>query len=204
MNPTTTTLSRGLALLAAMTLAASALAADIAPGEKSVKITAGTASLELSYPKLHLTGGDANKPLSPAAVKLEDGKATLTYDGGVTAVVEKAGDGLRLVFTGGESVEKVRMEMLVPTAYGTGGTWKAGEGEAKAFPAEKPPKAFLYQGHATSLQFTAPSGETLAFTIPPYSYQQLQDNRVWNWSTFQWVFWMPFNRDNPTFAITIK
>ncbi|MBI4719972.1 MAG: hypothetical protein HY770_01805, partial [Chitinivibrionia bacterium] len=65
-------------------------------------------------------------------------------------------------------------------------------------------KPHLFQGNASGFALTSPAGATTEFTVPEYSFQQLQDNREWGWNIFQWHFWTPFNKDNPDYVIRVE
>ena len=76
------------------------------------------------------------------------------------------------------------MEMLIPINFGGSGTYAIGGAAAQTFPAEKPAKPFLYQGNADRIEIVHPTGPGFSIVIPPYSFQQLQDNREWNWGIY--------------------
>ena len=130
----------------------------------------------------------------------------LKYPCGVAVEVSIGQDGkVAYRFSGNRDViEHFRVgELLVPPNYMDGGTWRIGDGDAKPFPAEKPAKPFLYQGNATRFEFTNVDGKRIRLDLPPYSYQQLQDNREWNWNVFAWWFQSPFNKDKADYVVTV-
>ena len=64
-------------------------------------------------------------------------------------------------------------------------------GCGSAVPPGKAGKAHLFQGNAQQFTLRDPQGTGLTILLPPYSYQQLTDNREWGWKTFQWQFNVP-------------
>ncbi len=157
----------------------------------------------LTYPELD-TGGD--KPLPVVSATVADGKATLQYAG--NAEVDVSVDpGGKIVYTFPHppaGLKTYKVTMLIDSGFSQGGTWRIGAGDATAFPVEKPAKPFLYQGSDNSLLLTNFEGKSLAFTIPDYSFEQLQDNREWGWKIFAWMFIAPFDKNNPQGTVTVR
>ena len=163
-------------------------------GEKGVEIDAGSmGSFSLAYPKVETKA--ANGRYEPASeTRVQDKQVLLKYAGGISATIAiEDGGKIACRFAGDrEAIKSFRIgELLVPFEYSDGGTWRIGDGDAKPFPPEKPPKPFLYQGNATLFDLTNIDGKRLRIEVPPYSYQQLQDNREWNWKIFAWWFQAP-------------
>ena len=137
--------------------------------------------------------------------KTVDGrKATLTYEGGGQAELT-LGDGEFTVALSDvpADTKMVYATLILPTADGMGVKWAVTGAGAVGFPQDKPPKAFLYQGHANAFELTSPAGAKTALQLPEYSYQQLQDNREWNGNAFQWQIWVPYNPDNPRYVVKV-
>ena len=157
----------------------------------------------LGYPQL-ITEQD-DKPLKPVETRVEGKRATAKYAGGGQVVLTvQDGGAVKLEFRDvAAAVRKFRMDMLIDFAWADGGTWQVGNGPATPFPREKPPKPFLYQGNAATLRLTSAGGKTLAFEVPAYSYQQLQDNREWNWKIFAWMFIAPYGPNVPRATLRI-
>ena len=190
-------------------LGALALAADAGPlrlGEGGVEIDGGSmGAFTLAYPKI-ATRAAPGQHETASEQRLADGKAVLKYPCGAAVEVSIGQDGkVAYRFSGNRDViEHFRVgELLVPPNYMDGGTWRIGDGDAKPFPAEKPAKPFLYQGNATRFEFTNVDGKRIRLDLPPYSYQQLQDNREWNWNVFAWWFQAPFNKDQADYVVTV-
>jgi hypothetical protein len=88
-------------------------------------------------------------------------------------------------------VKSLRAGMLIDFSYAAGGSWKIGDGKDTPFPAQKPPKPHIYQGNAETMTLRNAAAGALTVQVPPYSFQQLTDNREWNWNIFQWHFDAP-------------
>ncbi len=193
----------------AVTTAAPALAAQAEPlavklGEKAISISAGTAgSFSITYPAL-VTQGDTQA--RPAQIAKDADGVALVYADGAKGHVRLDKTTLKITFSGlPADAKQFRMEMLIPINFGGRGTYAMGGAAAQTFPAQKPAKPFLYQGNADRFEIVHPTGPGFAVSIPPYSYQQLQDNREWNWSIYDWWFASPLPAGNPQpeFAVRI-
>ena len=157
----------------------------------------------LSYPELGVGKSD---PIKPVSCALADGKAELTYAGDTKVEVSAAPDGtLSYAFSNPPAgLATYRMSMLIDFRFNQGGKWQTGSASAVAFPAEKPPHPHLFQGHASAFTLTDFEGRSLAFQIPDYSYEEVNDNREWNWNAFGWMFVAPFDKNNPRGAVTVR
>ena len=175
-------------------------------GKKGVEIDGGSmGTFSLPYPKVEAKAA-AGRYEAAIEQRVEGGQALLKYAGGVALAVQiEAGGKIAYRFSGNrEAIKGFRVgELLVPFNYADGGTWRIGDGDAKPFPREKPAKPFLYQGNATSFELASVDGKRIRIELPPWSYQQLQDNREWNWKVFAWWFQSPFNKDKPAHVVTV-
>lgn len=156
----------------------------------------------LGYPLLiDKTDAVVHKPIETS---LAPGTATVKYDGGGEVKLSIKGNDVTLLFANiPTDVTKYRMEMLIGFEYNEGGSWQIADGPVTLFPKTKPEKPHLYQGNATSLTLADAQGRQLSFTIPPFSYQQLQDNREWNWKTYAWLMLANYRPDIKTQTLTI-
>ncbi len=93
--------------------------------------------------------------------------------------------------------------MHIDLNYCRGGSFRIGRGPEQPFPLEKPAKPFLYQGNADTLTLKNFEGKALTFQVPQYSYFQVQDNREWGWSIFEWWFAAPCNAGQKTYKVKI-
>jgi hypothetical protein len=152
-------------------------------GDKEISILAGTAgTFSITYPALIKSN---DKRVEPAQIVKDAGGVTLIYAEGGKSRVRLEKTSLRIGFSDlPADVKQFRMEMLIPPIFGGSGTYAIGGAAAQPFPAEKPAKPFLYQGNADRFEIVHPAGPGFSLVIPAYSYQQLQDNREWNWSVF--------------------
>jgi hypothetical protein len=175
-------------------MGAAAHAASLQATDTGLQVDAGSlGQFTLSYPVL--LDEQNNVLLKPIEQRATGAQALVNYgDGGQVEVAIEPDGTMALQFAGlPASVRKYRMDMLIDFSFSEGGTWQVGNAAAVRFPAEKPEKPHLYQGSATTLRLTSFEGRTLSFEVPPYSYQQLQDNREWNWKIFAWFFIAPYN-----------
>lgn len=171
--------------------------------DKGVQIDCGSmGSFVLCYPVLETVAGK----LAPSEKKLGE-EAILNYPSGVSLKMAITGDKkIVLKFSGDTGgIKTFRMaDLLIPTHFGEGGEWKAGDSEKKIFPKEKPAKPHLYQGSVGRFEFSSPEGGAIRFSLPPYSFQQLQDNREWKWDTFAWLFQTPFTEGTSTYEVSVE
>lgn len=159
------------------------------------------AKYTLGYP---LLVNAAKKNLKLQTKTVDGRKAALAYEGGGQAELTLGDGEIALAFSGVPADTKmIYTTLILPTAAGQGVKWAVGGAEAKVFPAEKPPKPFLHQGNAKLFELTSPAGAKTVFQLPDYTYQQLQDNREWNGTAFQWQFWAPYNPDSARCVIKV-
>jgi hypothetical protein len=161
---------------------------------EGLTIEAGSAGhFTLSYPVF--VGEKWDDVRKAVEVKALGNNATLKFDGDTRVEVAlQPGEGT-LTFTPLNmpvGVKSLRATMLIDFSYATGGSWKIGDGKETPFPAQKPPKPHIFQGNAETLTLRCFDGATLALQVPPYSFQELTDNREWGWKIFQWQFNTPF------------
>lgn len=169
---------------------------------EGLRIDAGSmGAFTLSYPKLHGDGGEVHPLIEKAA---DGATAAVKYEGGASAALTISEGEVTIVFSDmPEDVTTFRMDMLIDFSYSQGGSWRIGEGEDTPFPARQPPTPFLFQGNAPDFTLTSFEGKNLSFKLPQYSYQQLQDNREWNWKIFAWFFQAAYNPDWKTYTVRI-
>jgi hypothetical protein len=116
-------------------------------------------------------------------VAAEAGKITLALSGTL--------DGIKFVFA----------SLAVDGEYAGNGKWQAG-GSGAAFPAAQTTQN-LYSGNAKSMAFTSPSGTNTSVTLPPNTFQQLQDMRQWGRKEFYYPFWIAFTPETKTYVIAL-
>jgi len=192
-------------VLLGLVLAVPGRAASLSAGGDGVAIDAGTfGKFTLTWPQMELDGGgDRLKPVEKDAAGKQ---ATLKYAGGSQVQVTIADDGgITYAFSNPPAnLKSYRMDMLIDFSFHEGGTFTIGDGDAKPFPNGRPATPFLFQGNATNFKLTNFESRSVLFTVPAYSFQQLQDNREWNWSIFAWMVIVPFDRNNPKGTVTVR
>jgi len=194
----------GAALAAVLCFAPHVSAASLSFSDAGLAIDAGTmGQFALSYPQLLSEGQDAG--LKPIETRPAGAQATVRYADGIELSAAIADDGtVTLEYRGlPATISKTRMDMLIDFGFSEGGTWQIGGADPKPFPKDKPERPHLYQGSEMAFRLTSFEGRQLAFEIPQFSYQQLQDNREWNWKIFAWMLIAPLSANAPRQTLRI-
>ena len=160
----------------------------------------GFGSFTLTYPVLRNAAQQEVHKLIEA--KADGQKATVRYEGG--GVIEVALDGGNVNFSLKQvpaDVKSFAMSMLIDIAFSQGGKWKMASDDG-VFPRSKPETPHLHQGNADGFEFSNAQGLSLSVKVPQYSFQQLTDNREWNWPIFNWMFIVPYNTGDASAAVT--
>ena len=188
-----------LRLLSLLLTSSTALALDLKPANDGVVIEAGNmGSFTFANPVLR---GGASKPVHKIT---EVRGGTITYEGGGKATIATAKDSIAITFASlPDEVKTIELGMLIDIAYSQGGKWQIGD-KSGEFPRSKASPPHLHSANAASFTLTHALGQSLEFTLPDYTFQQLTDNREWNWGIFHWMGLVPFNRDNPTLTIKLS
>jgi len=82
------------------------------------------------------------------------------------------------------------LSMLVPTSFISGGSWRVDEREG-AFPFALGASEKLFQGNGREIAVQDLNKESLALGFPAGTYFEVQDNRKWNWNTFEYRIFLP-------------
>ncbi len=192
--------------LLAVFAAAGARAGEVALNAEGIAINGGSlGEFVIPYPVITVEG--VKDELKPSEVRPADAAATLKYPGEIALNVKLEAEGkVALTFSGNtEKLRKFRcQQMLIPFNFRDGGSWRVGSGEFTLFPAQQPPKPFLFQGNQSSLELCGVDDKKLKLEIPPFSFQQLQDNREWNWQTFAWMFLTSFEPGQQPYVIKVS
>ena len=159
-------------------------------------------AFNLGYPTLEKEGDQSYKIVQKTP---SGSSATVTYEGGATLSAHVIPDGgVNFTFTQVPvDVKTIKLGMLISFAYQQGGKWSMQGGAQHPFPVEKPAQPHLFGDHATKFQLINFEGKSLNFTFPDYSWVELTDNREWNWATYALTVHFPYNRDIPSYTITI-
>jgi hypothetical protein len=180
-------------------------AADLSLADAGIRIDAGNmGQFTIGFPNLLSDAQD--RIYQPIEKSVAGAKAVVKYaGGGVLTVALKSADTVTFDCLNLPSeVRKVRLEMFIDFGFSEGGTWQAGDGPPVPFPKQKPARPFLFQGNNSTLTLTSAQGKSLSIGLPPYTYQQLQDNREWNWAIYQWGAFLPFDPANPHLELKIR
>ncbi len=175
--------------------AAAAIAATRAPAmrlaDDGVVIDAGTmGELKLGYPS---PGASQVRTHALLEKHLAGRTATLVYEGGGRIELSLGQDGMIAMSASSmpADVGVISVAMVLDFGFSAGGTWRIDDAEALPFPATVPKNPNFYQGNAHRLLLQNADGETITFKFPGLGYAQLQDNRAWNWKTYEWSFVIP-------------
>lgn len=179
------------ALVCLSLLCSTLAAADLKTTGAGIEISAGSlGSFTLSYPEfIDSAHATVNKQIE---VKAAGGTATVRYEGGAECAVTVGKDEVEVVFTHvPAAVKSWKMSVLLDIGFAKGGTWKIDSKEG-VFPAEKASPPQIASLNATSFLLKNAQGQTLSVGAPDYAFQQLTDNREWNWAVYHWQFIVPF------------
>ncbi|HSI87060.1 MAG: sugar-binding protein [Candidatus Methylacidiphilales bacterium] len=152
--------------------------------DKGVDIDAGGAGkFTLGVPNLNLgKKGDftGEKPV----VEVKDEVLTAKYPSGAEVTLKVDKKRVNGSFSNLPAEAKgFIFTTMVPISYASGGQFALGKKALKPFPEAKD-KQFLDQGWAETFTLVDPSGAGFTMKLIPGSFQQLQDNRLWNWNIF--------------------
>jgi Carbohydrate family 9 binding domain-like len=174
---------------------------------KGLGIDSGVAGdFDLKLPTL-----EGLKPTAPVDTTLSADGTTLdlTYAGGATGKIKLESDkSITITFSNiPEQVHNWKIETFIPIGFNGGGMYAIGGAQPQPFPQQKSAKPFLYQGNAQSISVIHPS--KIGFTLSGFAqgtFQQLQDNREWNWGIFNWFALVPLpaGNDNPSFQLKLE
>lgn len=172
-------------------------AADLKTTNAGIEIGAGSlGSFTLTYPEFE----PARKAIE---VKAAGNSATVRYEGGAECTVSAANGEIDVVFKSVPGdVKSWKMTTLIDIGFGKGGEWRIAD-KSGVFPASKSTPPQIASVNGTSFMLKNAQGQSLSFTTPDYAFQQLTDNREWNWAIYHWFFMVPFNADNPSAKIKV-
>ena len=176
---------------------------NLKPGQDGVAIDAGTLGhFTLAYPALRdVTQKPTHKLIE---VKASGATATVRYEGGSELSVSCVSGDITYTFAHlPDDVKSWHVETLIDISFGKGGTWKIGGNDGR-FPASKPGKAQLHQSKANRFELKNAQGQSLRLTLPDHTFQQLTDNRQWNWAIYRWMGIVPFGPDKTKALIRVQ
>jgi hypothetical protein len=174
-----------------------ASAAELKTTGGGVEVGAGSlGSFTLTYPEFE----PARKVIE---VKAAGANATVRYEGGTECAISVTKDEIGLSFQSVPAgVKSWKMSMLIDIGFAKGGTWQIADKEG-SFPAEKATPPQIASLNGTTFTLKNAQGQSLSFTTPDYAFQQITDNREWNWAIYNWQFIVPCNTDQPTAKIKV-
>ena len=160
--------------------------AEVRLTEQGWVLDAGASgTLCLEYPSLL---DEAQQPTKPKGVSVRGNTASLTYPQGTQLTATRNGATVQLHFTAlPAAVKGFRMSMTLPSGFKDGGKWQLKGEAAKPFPAQFGGEQFVFKGNPQPVTLTSPAGAAWSLSMP-YGWQQVQDGRKWNSSTFDYLF----------------
>lgn len=177
-----------LTLGLSLTVAAHAQSLKLSVDTKGVVVDGGPSGLvTIAAPVVVGTDGKDRKPvLTPGADGLS-AKAAYSDGFAINISVSTSDDTIRYDFDASQANAKtVRLNANLPVSTFGGGTFATNGGQPQPFPADAG-KQLVAQGAFTRVDVSVAPGAGLSFSAPA-SYQQLQDNRIWNTSSFSWIY----------------
>ncbi|GHC13421.1 sugar-binding protein [Cerasicoccus arenae] len=133
--------------------------------------------------------GQEHKPTST----LRDGELSVIYDDGFAISIRMSGNSeikyemIRMP----ERAASLKFITYIPINLNNAGKYSLGAMQGE-FPG-KHAGQFLAHGEADRLEIIHALGDGIRITTPS-AYQQLQDNRTWNWNIFAWIYRYDFKR----------
>ncbi len=188
---------KALSLASAIIIASNLTAADLKPTREGVSISAGTlGSFTLSYPEfIDQANATVHKVVE---VQTTGTSADIRYADGAQCKLSISGGEITTTFSAlPADVKSWKVSMLLDIGFAKGGTWAAGA-QSGTFPAQKANPPQIASLSATSFSIKNAQGQSLALTTPDYAFQQLTDNRQWDWAVFHWQCIVPWSADRPT------
>lgn len=173
-------------------------ATELKTAPAGIEINAGSlGQFTLTYPEF-------DPPLPQIEAKADGTSATIRYEGGTEAKVSVSNQEITVTFSGSpESAKAWKMTALIDIAFAKGGTWTIDEQQG-GFPIEKSTPPQFASRHGKRFALKNAQGQSLAITPPENSFQQLTDNREWNWAIYHWQFFTPALPDKTTATIRVE
>ncbi len=180
-----------LLLLCLLPCCALAASVKIQLAERGAVIEAGEVGrFTVPPPVLVLADKTEHKPVLSAA---ERGRTRATYPNGFVLEIAAAAGAIEYSFVSlPDGASQLRFTTLLPINLNQGGRFTLGGGQPVEFPVAKD-KQIIHAGDAQRLEIIHPLGEGVAITTPG-AYQQIQDNRTWNWNVFAWNYFYDLRR----------
>ena len=176
----------------------SAAAAAIKPVGDGIQVEAGAlGTFTLAYPEF-------DPPYKRIEVKTTGADATVRYEGGAECSVGVVGDAVTVSFRSvPKEVKSWKVAVLIDISFAKGGTWAIGD-QAGTFPATKASPPQIASLNGTTFQIKNAQGQSLQLVTPDFAFQQLTDNREWNWAIYNWQCIIPYSADRSTAKFKIS
>lgn len=177
----------------------------LSASEKGIQIGAGVmGSFSLPAPDLVFKGGRTEKGMFQKGKEGFLGVAT--YPSGATleyTASEPQGQ-LNVRFAKmPKDTRSLRFTMNVPIRFNQGGLWAFDEAEPRTIPS-KMEGQFVQAGNAKVFHVISPMGDGITIQTPG-GWQGLQDNRVFNWQVYSYIYQFDFGeRKDGNFSFVIK
>lgn len=200
--PCSSLLKRLLLPLLVLWITSDLPAAELKSTAAGIEMKAGSlGTFILSYPEFI---NAANEPVhKQIEVKASGDKALVRYEGGAECALTITAGEISVQFGQvPETVKSWKMTTLIDISFAKGGVWKIDSTDG-IFPPEKPKSPHLASLNGTRFMVKNAQGQSLSLVTPEYSFQQLTDNREWNWAVYHWMFLVPYNPDKTTDTVTI-
>jgi len=149
-------------------------------------VNAGTLG-DFTVPAPVLVTAD-QKELKPTSALDTDGEIRATYANGFALKITASAAKGTLTYSFDSlpaGITSLKFSTLFPINLNQGGRFALGD-KTGEFPAAKAGQ-FLAHGDAERLDIIHALGEGIRIATPG-AYQQLQDNRTWNWNVFAWIY----------------
>ena len=175
----------------------SAFSADFKTTDKGIEISAGSLGLfTLTYPEFE----PAHKVIE---VKATGVQASVKYEGGAQCAVSAGKDEIGIVFKDVPAdVKSWKMTTMIDIGFAKGGSWQIGD-KSGVFPAEKASPPHIASLNGTEFLVKNAQGQSLSVTTSDFAFQQLTDNREWNWAVYHWQFIVPYAAVRPAAKIKV-
>lgn len=166
--------------------ACTAYATEFKATNAGIEIAAGSlGTFTLTYPEFE----PVHKIIE---VKAAAASAMVSYEGGAQCVLSAGKDEIIALFSKVPAdVKSWKMTTLIDIGFAKGGSWRIADKEG-VFPAEKASPPQIASLNGTTFWVKNAQGQSLSLTTPDFAFQQLTDNREWNWAVYHWQFIVPW------------
>jgi hypothetical protein len=171
--------------------------------DKGAVIQAGAMGA-FTFPVPGLRMGDKDYSGEKAVVEVKDGVLQAKYPSGAELQMKAAGpQAVAISFSNiPAGAKSLGFPMQLPIQLSSGGRFVLGNKPAAAFPENKD-KQIVGDGWAESFTVFDASGAGFRLVVPG-NYQQVQDNRVFNWPVFSYIYNFPLEPGKTGFTVKVE